>query len=248
MITQRDIDRWWERLDKKNQGSQGMQKVLVIGQPRSGSTWLMNMATYGCNMIPLGDRNIETDRACINYATSNTMAHFSVDAIRDIRNKKFIDNLMWFQDESSYNMRRYRNFVDMFFENASFRKITNLGWGYDADKDIDKLMECIEGIEDYTNWKINIIFLVRDKEEIADSLAEKLPELFSKDDVDGFKRMTMNLVDVQKSRMLSARRIEDKVVDYSQLKSDPLSVLSLVNIYGYRPQSCLSEIINTKIK
>lgn len=246
MITQKQIDAWWENLPYKNRGSHGnMLNTLLIAQPRSGSTWFMNMAAYGCNSRACGDRNPEIDRALIKYASEPHKALLTIDPIENIRRGEFIDNLWWSMNDDVYNGIKYKIFYDAFFGGASFRKITNLGWGYeDKAEELDQLMEIIEGIEDYTRQSINIIWLIRDENEIALSLASKV----GKSDSQEFIHNAWHLAQVQKSRMMGARRLDDTVITYKELCEDPLGCLAHANIYGYRPQKCLLEIINKKIR
>jgi hypothetical protein len=245
MITQKQIDTWWENLPHKNRGSHGkMLNTLLIAQPRSGSTWFMNMVAYGCNSRVCGDRNPEIDRALIKYASEPHKALLTIDPIENIRRGEFIDNLWWSISENTYNSYKYRIFFEAFFGGMSFRKITNLGWGNNNGEELDQLIEIIDGIEDHTNQAINVIWLIRDEEEIALSLADKI----GRSNDQGFIYRAKHLAQVQKSRMLGVRRLDDTVITYKQLCEDPLDCLSHANLYGYRPQKCLLEIINKKIR
>jgi len=234
LITHRDVQKWFESCDKDETLKQ--KRTIVLTQPFCNAELLQAMAIYGGNHRVMGQRNKEIDKAIIKFAIDNeynlvtTTDPYETILNDHLNNTQF---LRWANDRDAYNKRKMQVFMDGFFDCTSFRTAM-LGWGLEEANSIDYLIEAVELAESYLDIDINIIFLIDDSDAIASRLS-----------VEGITRESIrDLAEIQRSRMLGARRLDDVVITRDNLLADPMSYLKHVNRNGYRPQYCFVELVN----
>jgi hypothetical protein len=244
MIIQEEIDEWHNLRAKGRPDLHIRKRCLVIAQPRSGSTYMMRLAYFGTGAIVRGDINPNVLKAMIDYGYINHDVHAEIHMERSFENEELRDNFVCADPIGYEKCVSYHCIESMLFGGGTFRKFTMLGWGPVMKDYPSMLIDIVEKYEDFHNHKINIIFLVRDHEEIADSLIKKLE---SEDRDHPPRQIIMDYAYEQRRAFNLARRLDDIIIGYDELCKDPLGVIDKMDLRVIPPHPKLIDVINTKI-
>jgi hypothetical protein len=222
-------EKWNEKVGHK------VQYNLLIAQPRSGSTLAIRLANLVCGTQVTGDRNDKFMRA-FNLLIQDWMENpYQSGELH----KEFLDRYI-----GIIPAYYYYQFVRLLWPhpNGGLTKLTSLHWSINDSSWLSNLRKFFES-HDFAG-ELNIIFLTRDAENIARSLAIKSKEI----GVDVDEELAYNLALLQQEKFKLEFRLGDKRITYNELTEDPINCLFKMKCKGYPNVTSVDQVLMNTLK
>lgn len=217
------------------------RRVIIISQPRSGSTLLLRLLKGACMTRCIGDRapiyyeslvniykDIKENQGLYGYGTM-------------IESGPFPDQFRGYQ-ERWHELESFKwNLSGLLFGNnfgSGFTKTTMLGFANNITKDFTDMLRDVYEYDD-----LRIVWLRRDHEDIVKSLMKVSMEHKEGDDI-----AAMNLLEKQRKEHNASYQLGDIVVKYSDLVADPIAILKKLNPMYAPDKKQVERIMNNVMR
>lgn len=214
--------------------------VIIIANPRSGSTLLMRLLMHACLTHCLGDRMPQVYSGLASMYSGFFSKHYQYrDALLE---ENFPDMYCGYDCEKHQMIAWQRIASDTLFGRmfGGHCKMTMLGWGNrDVESFVNMVRHTFEG-------NLTIVWLTRPAEEVVNSLLTREGgKLYGRQDL---KPQLIEQCEEQTLQFRSAWELEDVRFTYEQLITDTAKCLKKCQPYYSVNKPVMEKILANKIR
>lgn len=227
-----------------------LESIVVLSQPRAGSTLLMRLVS-NCSLKGVrGDMPIDYLEGVMKAwrAATQTKGQYGHMLLKFEESGIFPDEYRgghssheWWCEWMNYHAR-----VMLLGGSAGFMKTTQIGFG---NAHVQDFVDMLRTILDNEHHSLKLVFLTRDRDEIIQSLQSKWKEK-------GLNELTDFATEVQVRSWLQhqreqfdeAAKLGDIKMDYHKFIADPKALLKRLGLDPERHSDTYQKIINNKLR
>lgn len=217
--------------------------TFLFAMPRSGSTLCMRLIACACMTKVTGDREKEFYQGLVAAHKYSTGGFYGKPEELD-KQGVFYDRYCGASEEVDQRMTAYYIY-NLLFKGAGygFAKTTIIGFGNEL---VEPVCNMIREMNDVSLHPINVAWLMRDHQEIVNSL--QTTEGPGKETSIDLPDVVFGMLSDQQKQFRSNYELGDVIINYKDLVSNPKETLLKLKPCHYPNDNIISQVMSRKLR